>query len=122
MPPEDFTSTRISSSYRFAMGPALPGTPSLEAAFLSLRTYVREGIPNRTPPPEPCQAEPPTPAGEPNGYVADTAMAERSKAPTAEPFLPDRRTLSALREAAAGCRGCDLYRVATQTVFGEGRA
>src|SRR5438094_2405507 len=50
-------------------------------------------------------------------------MAERSKAaPTAQPYLPDRRTLSALREAAAGCRGCDLYRDATQTVFGEGRA
>ena len=52
-------------------------------------------------------------------------MAERSKAskaPTAEPFLPDRRTLSALREAAPGCRGCDLYRDATQTVFGEGQA
>lgn len=25
-----------------------------------------------------------------------------------------------LREAAAGCRGCDLYGPATQTVFGEG--
>jgi uracil-DNA glycosylase family protein len=38
----------------------------------------------------------------------------------ATPFLPDRRTLSALREAAAGCRGCHLWRGATQTVFGEG--
>ena len=25
-----------------------------------------------------------------------------------------------MREAAAGCRGCDLWRPATQTVFGEG--
>ena len=40
---------------------------------------------------------------------------------TAEAFLPERRTLTALREAAAGCRGCDLYAPATQTVFGEGR-
>jgi uracil-DNA glycosylase len=38
----------------------------------------------------------------------------------ATPFLPDRRTLSTLREAAAGCRGCHLWRGATQTVFGEG--
>jgi DNA polymerase len=35
-------------------------------------------------------------------------------------FLPEKRTLSALREAAAGCRGCHLWRGATQTVFGEG--
>jgi uracil-DNA glycosylase len=38
----------------------------------------------------------------------------------ATPFLPERRTLSALREAAAGCRGCHLWRGASQTVFGEG--
>jgi len=35
-------------------------------------------------------------------------------------FLPERRNLRALREAAAGCRGCHLYEHATQTVFGEG--
>jgi uracil-DNA glycosylase family protein len=39
---------------------------------------------------------------------------------SAADFLPDRTTLPALRDAAAGCRGCDLYRDATQTVFGEG--
>jgi uracil-DNA glycosylase family protein len=38
----------------------------------------------------------------------------------ATPFLPERRTLSTLREAAAGCRGCHLWRGASQTVFGEG--
>jgi len=38
----------------------------------------------------------------------------------ATPFLPARRTLKTLREAAAGCRGCPLYARATQTVFGEG--
>jgi uracil-DNA glycosylase family protein len=38
----------------------------------------------------------------------------------ARPFLPEKRTLSSLREAAAGCRGCHLWRGATQTVFGEG--
>jgi uracil-DNA glycosylase len=39
----------------------------------------------------------------------------------ATPFLPERKSLKALREAAAGCRGCHLYGKATQTVFGEGR-
>jgi uracil-DNA glycosylase len=38
----------------------------------------------------------------------------------ATPFLPEQRTLSSLREAPAGCRGCPLWRHATQTVFGEG--
>jgi DNA polymerase len=40
----------------------------------------------------------------------------------ATPFLPERHSLKALREAAAGCRGCHLWRNATQTVFGEGAA
>jgi DNA polymerase len=38
----------------------------------------------------------------------------------ATPFLPERHTLKALREAAQDCRGCHLWRNATQTVFGEG--
>jgi uracil-DNA glycosylase family protein len=38
----------------------------------------------------------------------------------ATPFLPERRTLATLRKAAAGCRGCHLWRGASQTVFGEG--
>jgi len=39
----------------------------------------------------------------------------------ARPFLPERGGLKALRQAASGCRGCHLWRPATQTVFGEGR-
>ena len=39
----------------------------------------------------------------------------------ATPFLPERLSLKALRESAAGCRGCHLWRPATQTVFGEGK-
>jgi uracil-DNA glycosylase family protein len=35
-------------------------------------------------------------------------------------FIPDSRSLPRLRSAAAGCHGCDLYRDATQTVFGDG--
>jgi uracil-DNA glycosylase family protein len=38
----------------------------------------------------------------------------------AEDYLPERKSLTALREAAVDCRGCSLYRNATQTVFGEG--
>jgi uracil-DNA glycosylase family protein len=40
----------------------------------------------------------------------------------ATPFLPERTSLKALREAAASCRGCHLWRGATQTVFGQGPA
>ena len=39
---------------------------------------------------------------------------------SAREFIPERKSLSALREAAEGCRGCHLYEHATQTVFGEG--
>jgi DNA polymerase len=39
---------------------------------------------------------------------------------SAADFIPARPTLERLREAAAGCRGCDLWKHATQTVFGEG--
>jgi uracil-DNA glycosylase family protein len=38
----------------------------------------------------------------------------------AQALIPEQRTLPALREAAAGCRACDLYKMGTQTVFGEG--
>jgi DNA polymerase len=41
---------------------------------------------------------------------------------SAAEFLPERRDLESLREAARSCEGCDLYRNATQTVFGEGAA
>ena len=40
--------------------------------------------------------------------------------PTAEEFLPLRLNLTSLRRAAVDCQGCDLYKTATQTVFGEG--
>ena len=35
-------------------------------------------------------------------------------------LIPAEATIDALREAAAGCTACPLYRNATQTVFGEG--
>jgi uracil-DNA glycosylase family protein len=39
---------------------------------------------------------------------------------TAAPLVPETRSLEELREAAAGCRACDLWKTGTQTVFGEG--
>lgn len=39
---------------------------------------------------------------------------------SATEFLPKRLSLKSLREAAESCRGCDLYKHATQTVLGEG--
>jgi DNA polymerase len=51
-------------------------------------------------------------------------MAKRSREmpESAARFVPVKLTLRTARQAAADCRGCDLYRRATQTVFGEGRA
>jgi uracil-DNA glycosylase len=39
---------------------------------------------------------------------------------TAAPLVPATRSLEAVREAAADCKACDLWRTGTQTVFGEG--
>lgn len=39
---------------------------------------------------------------------------------TAAPFVPPARSLKKLREAARHCRGCPLWKLGTQTVFGEG--
>jgi DNA polymerase len=55
-------------------------------------------------------------------------MTERRKGGEAGPrpgepvseLLPERPTLRSVREVAAGCKACDLYKRATQTVFGEG--
>jgi uracil-DNA glycosylase family protein len=47
-------------------------------------------------------------------------MARAQATGSAADFLPDRLSLTALREAAALCKGCHLWQVGTQTVFGEG--
>ena len=39
---------------------------------------------------------------------------------SATPFVPRSTSLRTLGEAARECRGCDLYKTATQVVFGEG--
>ncbi|MGZ4854801.1 MAG: UdgX family uracil-DNA binding protein [Candidatus Angelobacter sp.] len=46
-------------------------------------------------------------------------MAKRPTRVAAAP-IPDKPTLPALRAAAAGCKACDLWKLGTQTVFGEG--
>jgi uracil-DNA glycosylase family protein len=45
-----------------------------------------------------------------------------SDSESARDFLPENPTPDSLREAAQSCKGCDLYKNATQTVFGEGPA
>lgn len=40
---------------------------------------------------------------------------------SAQDFMPMRKTINSLRAAAKNCRGCHLYKNATQTVFGSGK-
>ena len=44
------------------------------------------------------------------------------KKPTdsAAELIPDRPTIPSVRDAAQDCQACDLYKLGTQTVFGEG--
>lgn len=52
-------------------------------------------------------------------HIADVDLAART--PGAGQFVPrDAIRLEELARAAASCQGCDLYRDATQTVFGKG--
>lgn len=44
------------------------------------------------------------------------------KITSAQDFLPKKKTLPSLQKAAEKCRGCHLYKNATQVVFGEGAA
>ncbi|HEY1558818.1 MAG TPA: UdgX family uracil-DNA binding protein [Kofleriaceae bacterium] len=44
----------------------------------------------------------------------------RADVPGAQSFVPERHELPVLRAAIPACRGCTLYRGATQAVFGEG--
>jgi DNA polymerase len=47
-------------------------------------------------------------------------MGGRRTPASAAEFIPPRATLPVLRQAVQECRGCELYRYATQAVFGEG--
>ncbi|WP_367138056.1 UdgX family uracil-DNA binding protein [Saccharothrix sp. HUAS TT1] len=49
-----------------------------------------------------------------------TAAKTAKQTSSAAEFVPEGADLAALRRAAAGCRGCELYEPATQVVFGQG--
>jgi uracil-DNA glycosylase family protein len=51
--------------------------------------------------------------------VAGMVKVQQEK-PSALPFLPEERGVAAIRAALSGCRGCELYRHATQVVAGVG--
>jgi uracil-DNA glycosylase family protein len=62
--------------------------------------------------------------GVPAGTALDPgttlAVSTKEARGDATPFLPERKNLKSLREAAAHCRGCHLYAPAIQTVFSDG--
>ena len=47
-------------------------------------------------------------------------MPKKSEQGSATEFFPQKKTLSAFKDAAADCKACDLWKRGTQTVFGEG--
>jgi uracil-DNA glycosylase len=49
-----------------------------------------------------------------------TASQEKPERPGAEAWVPADPTLDDLAQAVQGCRGCELYRDATQAVMGQG--
>lgn len=54
------------------------------------------------------------------GPLGPHARVAKTTPKSAAPYVPDTRDLGQLHDAAASCRGCDLYARATQVVFGEG--
>ena len=47
-------------------------------------------------------------------------MPRKTSEGSAADLIPEQSTLPSLKEAAADCRACDLWKRGTQTVFGEG--
>jgi len=60
---------------------------------------------------------PSAPADAPHGSPDDANPGGKQ---SAAPFVPTTTSLRALASAAHECRGCDLYKTATQVVFGAG--
>jgi uracil-DNA glycosylase len=54
------------------------------------------------------------------GAPYGTQMPKRPDKPSVPDLIPDRPTLPTVRDAAKDCQACDLYKLGTQTVFGEG--
>ncbi len=61
----------------------------------------------------------PTLVHEASGRAAEMVKKSASKG-SAAPFVPESESLDDLRAASQGCKGCPLYKNATQAVFGEG--
>src|SRR3954447_11991128 len=54
-------------------------------------------------------------------WPSHCAMPMAKRPPTsAADFVPPRPTLKSAKEASKACRGCELWKLGTQTVFGEG--
>jgi uracil-DNA glycosylase len=62
----------------------------------------------------------PTPAHIPPAAEKGRAPADEVSTGSAGDFMPPIPSLPLLRKAAAECRGCRLWTIGTQTVFGEG--
>lgn len=52
--------------------------------------------------------------------ASKSGMSRRVLGTTAAPLVPLHASHEALRDAASRCRACDLWKLGTQTVFGEG--
>lgn len=59
-------------------------------------------------------------ARNPTHYAGSPDDADPGGKRSAEPFVPDTTSLRVLAAAAHECQGCDLYKTATQVVFGAG--
>jgi uracil-DNA glycosylase len=62
----------------------------------------------------------PSPVHIPTAAEKGRAAADEVSTGSAGDFMPPIPTLPLLRKAAADCRGCRLWTIGTQTVFGEG--
>jgi len=51
---------------------------------------------------------------------SEAATRQRPRVKSAATLIPNHASAAALRQLASGCRACDLWKAATQTVFGEG--
>ena len=58
--------------------------------------------------------------GEGAARRADAKAPGAEEGTPVEALIPPRPTVAKLRDAAAGCRACRLWKLGTQTVFGEG--
>src|SRR5207248_3294916 len=96
------TATRSSSTARSRSKPlqaAATATPR-DALLLSMARKLPTKLPTKRP----------------------TKVAPKASVPTAGPFVPASRNLAVLRDVSQTCRGCELWKLGTHTVFGEGTA